>query len=364
MQTESLYPSYFAGPRRDGAVSVTTTATGKIAWSRELGLADADARSALLLWGDHVVATTVSSMALFSKEGERLWQQSRMPGSPPVIANGFLYYENRRLKLEAVDLENELAVRNAPLPTAMNDEFAISLLWPRESDFIATAFWPGHEPEELAEVSWDRTPYGERVSAKGGDYEGWQSLPPLYHPQLNRLLLCVTEDLYVIDVEQGSEVARFKIPLDEASDWSIDTEGTLHIIGYQGDEKVLLALSLNGQEKWRWQGLGRAEQWLGIQPPISAGSERMYAVTDRQILAIEAGQLLWQHEVTGGSAKHATSLADGSLLLAAGNSLSHINRDGETLFTLALDEEIQTPPVVDASGSIYVGTAKHLVKVE
>jgi hypothetical protein len=330
-----------------------------------LGLENVDALPDLLIWEGHVVVSNFQTMTVFTNDGNRLWERAMLLGSPLAAANGLIYYENKQLELDAVNPGNELVLDSAPLPAVMNHDFRVTMLWPRMEDFINVIFWPGHEPEEKPEMFVRKTLFGEDMGRWGGQYEAMQQLSPLFIPELQQLVLSIyKQEVMCIDIEQETTMPRFKIPLDELSDWSADNEGTLCILGYQGANKVMLALSLAGEEKWRWSDIETPDRWVPAQPPIHSGNQRVYALSDSRVLAIEQGNLLWQYKVKNGIAKRGSSLADGSLLVSAGKTLIHLDSTGNERFLVSLDNEILTPPVVDADGNIYVATATHLVQIK
>lgn len=123
-------------------------------------------------------------------------------------------------------------------------------------------------------------------------------------------------------------------------------------------------MSLAGEEQWRWVDREKDDRWVTAQPPIRSVSQRVYALTGGRVLAIEQGKLLWQYQVKDEILRHGSSLADGSLLVTVGKTLIHLDSAGNELFSASLDDEILTPPVVDAEGNIYVATASHLVKIK
>ena len=246
----------------------------------------------------------------------------------------------------------------------MNDEFRVTLLWPGKRDFIAVAFWPGLESEQDPEVLVRRVVYGEDISLWGENFKGSQQSLPIFVPESDALVLSIIGEVIYIDTKLGDVTARYIISLDELVDWSADQEGTLCITGYHEEQKVLLAMSLAGEEKWRWVDRDKSDRWVPYQPPIRSGSRRVYALTGGCVLAIEQGNLLWQYKVKNGTPKHGSSLADGSLLVTAGKTLIHLDSAGNERFMVSLEDEILTPPVVDAEGNIYVATAAHLVKIK
>ena len=94
--------------------------------------------------------------------------------------------------------------------------------------------------------------------------------------------------------------------------------------------------------------------------PLIFGLLRMFGV----YTIVEEGKCLWQHEIKGEAVRSATALADGSLLVAAGKTLIHLDPAGKLLFLVAVDKDITAPPVVDAEGGIYVAAGALLVKIQ
>lgn len=367
MNDQPIYPTYHASPRRDCAIPSIAKVTPAIAWSCGLDPKSAAGGPALLLWNGHVVVDTDAAVTVVTAEGERLWSRRKQDLSPVALLGDRLYLENRDLYLEAVNLQNELVLKRAHLPGVMTDEFRLTLLWPRTDDFVACVAWPGQEPDARNQnppgprVSGRRTLYGQRIGVWTSDYEGRETLPPLFLPESGRMLLLV-DSVICADVESGLE-SSFRLPLDQPLDWSADAEGTLCVLGTADGKKAAVGLSLEGQEQWRWTDAPGTDEWVLGQPPIRAIDGRVCALTTERVLALEAGKLLWQHEVEGGEIRHGTALGDGSLLVTAGATLLHLDSAGAEEFSLSAEEPLLTPPVVAADGSIYVATAAHLIKI-
>lgn len=108
-----------------------------------------------------------------------------------------------------------------------------------------------------------------------------------------------------------------------------------------------------------------AEQWQASvafavdAPPIDAGGGRVYLV-GRGFAAAERGKVLWAQKSSARG--YATSLADGSALLAIGPELRSVSRDGAVLRQVHLQEgePFVAPPAVANDGTVWVATAKAL----
>jgi len=363
MKNQSTYPVYHASTLRDCAIPVKTGAQGKIEWSSPLRVESPDGLRALLIWEDYVVIDMFPEFSVFNNGGKQVWKRSKLFGSIVAAGDCSLYYESDECYLNAVNSRNELLLDSAPFPGVFSKEFELSLFWPRKKEFLAVAFWPGHDPEEEPVVSWTRAIFGEVMGEEGGEYRQMLGAFPLFIPELDRLILGV-DDIICLDIENGEEESQFGYPLAELVDWSANAEGILCITGNHEESKVLLAISHTGEEKWRWVDREKDDRWVSAQPPIRSEGQRVYALTSRRVLAIEQGKLVWEYEVEDQILRHGSSLADGSILITAGKTLVHLDRDGKQLFSVSLENEILTPPVADAEGNIYVATASHLVKIK
>jgi hypothetical protein len=371
MTIESTYPVVFASPRRDSAIPATTSARGDVAWKTTIGLTMPRPPAVLTSTG-HVVLVAEANFALFGPGGKRLWTREKQSGTPVVVAGGLFYYKSRKLFLEAVDADNGPVLQRSPFPWAMAPETQVGLLWPRENDFVAAAYWPGDDevaegdapdtPLQPPQVTGLRNRYGTTYGDWGTTVEGRPKLPPLFAPDLNRMALAVDEAIR-LDIGEERELSRFKLPLEQVTDWSVDSREIYALAGYEAGKKVLLSLSSEGAELWRWTDAENADRWSGGQPPIRAGKRRVYALTEKRVLAVEKGRLLWQHDAEDGTVRRGSSLEDGSVLVTAGKNLLHLNAKGRLLFSVDVGDEILSPPVVDAQGSIYVATASELVQI-
>ena len=182
------------------------------------------------------------------------------------------------------------------------------------------------------------------------------------------------------------------MPLETLTEWSVDPGEVYTFVGYDttsaGRVKVLLAMSADGHELWRWTDAEDAEEWAIRQPPIRGAGGRVYVLTRGRLLAIEAGKLRWHYDALSeglkhgthvdagafeikdgrlmatGSLRHGAVLSDGSLLVTGNRTLHHIGADGRKLFAVSVDADILSPPVVDPDGHIYVATATHLVRID
>lgn len=361
--SQTTYPTFFSSPNRSSFIPVSSGSEGNITWSQELELPGEVRPRHLLVWEGRIVLETLSDLIVFTNEGERLWERKKQFNSVVAIASETMYYQNERLKLEAVDLSNGLVLDNAYFPDADHEDFPVSLLWPREDDFLAVIqFIGGGDAEEPPWAEVYMTAYGDRISTWDHTYEGTQALPPLFIPELERLLVAVREAV-CFDTSTGQEVLRFSLPVSSCVNWSASADGDLYLLGKEGAIELLFSTSLTGEEKWRWSDLNMSESWSEKQPPIARPGGIVHVFSSQSVLTFQDGILLWEYGLRDETPGHGAALADGSLLITIGNKLYRLSVDGEELFVVSLENEILTPPVVDAAGNIYVATAFHLLQI-
>lgn len=391
--TPDTYPVELGSPGRDSSIPSVTSAKGVVAWSAPLRTtASPGSPPAVLVWSHHPVVVTWDAVSLFAPAGGPLWEKRKQGGSPVAVGPKGLAYKDADLNV--VDLSGGFVVRDAPFHGASDPDVAVELLWPREQDFVTAVFSPGQEelPEGADPKAKLLPPSVTAIRSRyGRNYSDWEahvatrgppSLRPLFLPARNVLTLAA--DVAVrLQVAEKKELSRFPLVPAQVVDWSVDADEVYCLAGYEGGKKVLVALDPTGKELWRWTDVATADAWAARQPPIRAGG-RVYALTEGRVLALERGKAVWVFELdaearratagtaASGAAQAAASavprrgsvLADGSLLVTSGRVLVHLGGDGSRRFSLALDRDILSAPVVDSGGAIYVATATHLVRVQ
>ena len=402
VMTTSSYPVRFASARRDSALAVLTTATGKVVWSKETGkTTSADWPPTVLVWGDRLLVASAPDMVLFDSRGERLWTRQKQIATPVASAQGKLYFKAKSRFLEALDGADQPVLKDAPFPGATSADVKVDLFWPREDDFVAVLADPGDS--EVSDGSSPDTPLAppkaiilrNRYPTTYGDWQlalkGLQTMTPLFVPE-RQIVALMFDDLVRIDLLKRQQVSAFKVPLATRTEWSVDADEVYCFTGYEesspGKTKVLMALSADGRELWRWTDSTNNDTWAVRQPPIRAMGGRVYALTQGRVLAVEQGKLVWQYDTRSdslqhgakvdsgsfeikdgrllatGSLRHGSVLGDGSLLVTGGKTLHHLSAAGRKLFSVSVDSDILSPPVVDADGHIYVATATHLIRID
>ncbi len=389
----STYPTYFASPRRDSYIAAESRARGEIAWAKDLGMTGLLGVPRPLVLGTNIVIDGASSFALFSPSGERLWEHEKVKPSPITVADGRVFHETRDYELAAVDASGAVVLKDATLAGVTADgEVLVTLLWPREKDLVTALYMPDPKYDEEStggkppkpEVSGRRVLHGNSISEWGVDLPGVQTLPPLFVPESNRWIAAQAQ-VVTFDIDAGKEMSRFALPLEKNVSWSAGADGRLVVAGVHKDHKAVVALDLDGGEKWRWTD-AEPDGWVE-QPPIHAPKGRVYMLTSRRVLALEKGRLVWDYEMVDEAMRAGarrkgdglvdkddkpvvldrpawgTALADGALLFVAGNGVRRLDADGKLRFVVRAPAEIVAPPIVDAQGATYVVTATQLISV-
>jgi outer membrane protein assembly factor BamB len=348
-------------------VAVGSSAAGVIRWKAELADGDVERRD-VLIWNGQILVVTPTAVALHGKDGALLWQRAPRAGSPVAIGNDNTYFETPAHFLQAVRIDDEPSLEDAPLPGISGNDSFLELLWPREKDFIVTATLPdpkydaeGSDPEPKPQVFGRRVAYGSRSGAWAAVYTGTLKLAPLFVPEAARWIVHL-DRVISVDVDRDDE-KRFDLAVDRVLDWSADPAASLAVLGTVKGKKVVLQVDAEGVEKWRYVDETRTDVWAEGQPPIGSASGRLVLLTSQRVLAFDAGKLAWHVDFDRERPRRGTLLADGSVLVTSGHTLRKLDAAGAERFAVALPADIVTSPVVDAAGAIYVATASELFSI-
>ena len=382
----NTYTGRYGGPRHSSATSALTSATGVVSWSAELGFTAPVTAPELLTWNDRIVVGSAQDLALFEPNGQLGWHHQKRREAPVAFRESTLYYATKTGYLMGVGVGGETLLEKAPFPGLHTNEYDLIMLYPREDDFVAASYLaePLYDEEDAEaepvqpEVAGRRVSYGSRNVKWSGTFGGELRLPVLFVPEMNHWIMA-QDKIVIINIEEGKEVSRFDIPLERVVNWSAAADGTLLINGYDKNRAVLLAVSLDGTEKWRWTGSEEVERWSTDQPSIQGAGDVIYALMQGRLLAIRGGELAWEFDIRNlqpsasvdegklplaTSLRRGTTLGDGSLLVTVGNRLLHIDKTGQIIFTAQVGGEILGSPVVDTNGNIYVVTTTKLICIQ
>lgn len=402
MTQTNLYPLRHADSGHGSTVNGTTSAQGQIGWSVELGkVATPFWPGQLLVWQGRPLVYTYDTITLADGEGRLLWTLDKLGGGEVGLApNNLVHYRNPSRSLDAVDMQKNRVLKSAPFPGRLTAEMTVLGFWPDDTDYVAVLYDPppmenrsGPPSRTGAAKQLDdsltivrnnyTTPYGDLLHRVAGK----SRLPPLLVPGTK--IVAYVQDAYLmrLDTQSGTELPRIKLPLYEVQEWSVDASQRYAITAYEQGRKALIVVSGQGEILWRWEDRQDTDAWAKLQPPVRAKTGRVVVLTEGRVLSFDQGRLLWSFDLRSeglqhgariedggfevkdgrllakGAARHATGLADGSLLVSSGKTLFHLTPEGKKHFSITLDQDILSSPVIDHQGSIYVTTATHLVKI-
>jgi hypothetical protein len=372
MKTLTTYPVAFADHGRTGRMTVTVRLRGTRGWSSPLSKTPP---TALLMWEGRLVVVTSGTMMVFGPDGKPLWEQPHCGGSALAAAGKPIYFQSRSHRLGEIGPDGQATLREHYLPGSGDDAFRLLLLIPDKRQYLNVIYWPGQDFGQKTDVSWRVARYGERLSVRGGVHKSIPLMQPLYLRELRQLVMAFHPgELVVVDTESGRDLVEPenpfandprkpypKLPVEKPVDWCADADGTVCILGYEADWPVIATMSLEGAIAWRMV-LKRPGRWSG-SPPVLGQKGLVYALLEGHVMVLEKGRLIWQYESKEAPRLFGTSMADGTLLLAAGKRMIHLDCSGKELASVDLGEEILAPPVADSEGAVYAVTARQLIQV-
>lgn len=358
----SLYPTYFANTMRNSFVNRSTRISGSPEWKAGKPASDEDQPRALFTWADHVAVESESTLRLFDKNVTQLWSRTKAGGSPAAVGDSLAYYQDEQFYLTGVDIGGKARLSDADFPNAVDPAFQVALLAPRKDDFLAVIQFTGG-PEGLSpKVYVEATRYGRNLSAWVKELDGTQVLEPLYIPAQERLIVFL-DDIIFFDANTGNEISRHPYIIAPAG-CCADTSGNLYMIGAPAGKNMLVMMSAAGQEVWRWEDNSSSAPVKNGRRPILGTANQVFLLIGTSVIALTAGKQDWTFDTEGPSPDYGTALADGSLLVTAGNMLYRLDNEGNAVLEADAESRILTPPVIDAEGSIFVATASELLRLK
>lgn len=214
----TTYRTIYANSRRGCFINVVSDGSGHVHWKKELNLEESQIPKNLLTWSGHIVLETLSSISLFDENGNKSWMQPKNHGSFTVIGDQDIFYQDEYYGLNAVSIQNTFSLEDSYFPGAANQEFPVTLFYPDKDDYISVVQHVPNNEEEERFLQVVKAEYGERLPKWSERNASVQNLPPLFIPELDRLVIS-TQDVVCFDIQQGNEMPRFKIPLGELVDW-------------------------------------------------------------------------------------------------------------------------------------------------
>jgi outer membrane protein assembly factor BamB len=206
------------------------------------------------------------------------------------------------------------------------------------------------------------TTYRKRMSEWIVKKEGSLQKLPLFAENPGLIILPMNELIW-IDVATGAEKHEMDYPLDEVGCCSADADGTLYLAGGSEGAETVVALDPGGHELWRWKDEEGGHKIECRQPPVLGQDGRVFVMRGDRLDAVQAGKLLWSHEVEDGPLLYASAFQGGSLLFATAGTLYSSDADGKVVELMKLSDPPVAPPAATLDGDVYLLTAAKLMKL-
>jgi hypothetical protein len=365
-------PSYFtsyASHTRSSRVSVPSR---PLAALKRVAPIDGPPRFVLVnAAGDHVVLDYNDRFEVRSAAGASLARGPKNPDTPILVfASSFIADDDERDfagRPGVVALMTRVSHGDAAWAIEVGDQTAAYVVQKQQHPFPTTQALP--DGSGAANV-WSTAPVQltvESVQFYSAERSNSMRLWIMEHAGTgcgaignDRFIAVAMADQRFFGYDAGSPAVQGKtVPIATAHlgfvprDISI-VDGGIAALSGTGNESTVHLLDRHGIEQWQ-----AVVPFAVDTPPIDAGQGRVFLV-GAGFAAAEAGKTLWAHP----SKNHvfATSLSDGSVLVAAGPELHLTKRDGTIVQSLHVPEgdDIKAPPAVAADGSVWLATAKGL----
>ena len=368
---KNTYPVIFADAGRSSFVDITSSSEGFLTWKKFFDDDDQKALNprSILIGGENLFVYTDDAVICYNTDGSRLWTKSIREGSPVSIYNDRIYYR----KIEAIDELTAIDFNGRELDQtiwilASDDACSPLYIEPLEKEFMVLSLCTAPPEQGQPAYIFYRKKYETEKYTWSDDIGGRPAAPPLHATGSDKFIIFSAEEIIVYNASaenpEGEVLSRFAYPLEKLNAASADKEGNLYILGQKEGKNILISLSPDGAENWRWEIDGGQGEVLSIQPPVIGVDGLVHIPVGRTLKTIKDGQLIREFAIEERTIDYCTALADGSVLIAAKNSLYRADAEGAKIFGLLFDHDIVAPPVVDAGGHVYVTTAFELIRID
>ena len=360
------YSQIFADEGHSNYVNAKSGAVGKLAWSQPISAAGKEqAEARLLVTAENlIIVEGMKQLFAFTKEGRSLWQRAKWSGTPVVLREGLLFYTSpaQKNEMQAVDLNNVIKFQDFRIPNVGEQSYLV-LFEPIKNGLIAQVQYPDiPERGGRAFIAYKIRKGGLSYDwSKRYDNEESPILPVICEGR--KILLTATrKEVITFDIDgkqrDPEPFTRFPLPFGKTTMWvSCGQDKNLYWSGIDGRSTVIAATDVSGKEQWRW--LTEVRPPGPVTPPIIT-PEMVYLMSRKRLSALKNGKHLWSFEAKTGNFSSGTALADGSILVVAGNKLHRLDSEGKSLFEATVNEPFATYPVIDSDGNIYVASKETL----
>lgn len=365
----AIYSRFFANSRRSGSVLVASAAVGKFVWSRRISrAADKPAEARLLLSAvDRIIVDGMNELYLFDRNGNQIYALPRWYGCQVALDDDRLAFTTvaRKDRMQIVDLQGRTVVDDLRIP-GLIDQSSLVLFEPGESEFYAQIQFAGDIHGAPPFFMVFKAPLNDPWFDWVIDVPAPSSpIVPLVNYEARYLATANAGEILVLDLNsrqrETQPIARFPFPLETATHWmSSAADGALYFTG-RGEHGIGICSTDAGGGLSFVVGDDVAARLPGrpVSPPLLA-PDRYWVLTSGALACLQRDKLLWLHEARETTFGMATALADHSVLVVAVNRLIRVSSAGEIMFDVVFEEELNTPPVVDQTGRVYVASKEML----
>jgi hypothetical protein len=365
-QNMNAYPKIFADYRQSSYQTQTTGASGDQLWlapNPDTSMANVPRVIAVAAAG--LVVQYGDRFRLIAPDGTVKWEMTNDPGVPAFATDSVIYFRATNRFLQGVTFDKRPVLTDFTIPRC-RDRGGVPMIQPRgDNHFLIQTF--NAAPEMIVDSPPEPPDYNLMLMGPDGPLDrDWlheftgTALPALVTGDNARVVLLNTASgVTVFDIATGKTADSFEVPKAGFLQASLDRRDRLIVALYDAKAQPQLdCYSLSGEQIWSCP-LPPAERRAYRQPPAVDGDNRVAYIWGDTLLVVADGTILWRHAVPATRfVPYVTIMGDNSLLIASGNALLHLDKDGGLLFEIYLKPEVSmtTPPVVDAAGRVYVGT--------
>lgn len=368
---KNTYPAIFADAGRSSFVDITSSSEGFLTWKKFFDEEDEKPLNprSILIGRANIFVYSNDAVICYDADGNRLWTVVIREGSPVSIFNNRLYYR----KIEAIDELTAVDFNGRKVDQTiwiLASDNACSPLYiePLENEFLVLSLCTAPPEQGQPAYIFYRKKYETEKYIWSDDIGGRPAAPPLHPVGGENFIVFSAEEIIVYNAAtenpEGEILSRFANPVEELVGASAYKESSLYLLGRKGGKNLLIAYALDGTEKWQWEINGGSGEVSFKQPPVIGIDGLVHIPAGRTLKTIKDGQLIREFTIEERTIDYCTALADGSVLIAAKNSLYRADADGAKIFGLLFDHDIVVPPVVDAGGHVYIATAFELIRID
>jgi outer membrane protein assembly factor BamB len=315
-----------------------------------------------------LVVYSDTQILAFENKGKKLWDQNIVYGSPVSISEGKVYFReasSKAKKLSAVLLDGTEVTDKMIILNSHEDAYPI-YLEPLPDGLIAMCTYRVGVEDGTPKTVFYKKTYSSLNYSWVSSFTGDMRLSPLHIRDSNRFIVTTENEIWVYnsspsDIEE--ELFRYPHPLPQLLQASASENDILYIMGIEENQLILAAISIEGEEIWRFAGFLDTGFIKQLIPPILGPDGFIHITIGNALSTIRDGKLARRFTSQTGNISYGTALADDSILLVTESTLLQIDSSGEVILEVIFEEPLVTPPVVDKDGKIYVASSHMIYKI-